>query len=99
MLHSYTRVFVHFVWSTKGRERLLINDARSQILSHILGYAKENSVIIDEINIQPDHLHVLIELKSDQCIEDIAKHIKGESSHWMNAQNIIPQNFFWQRWV
>ncbi|MCZ6775353.1 MAG: IS200/IS605 family transposase [Ignavibacteria bacterium] len=97
MLHSYTKILVHLVWATKKRDKLLTKEARPQVLEHIAAYGRDNNISIDSLNLQMDHVHVLITLLSNQKIDDIVRLPKGESSHWINAENIIPQKFSWQR--
>ena len=97
MLHSYTKLYVHLIWGTKDRFNYFNKEIRDTIKNHILKYAKENNIEILSINIQSDHLHLLISLRSDQKVDDIVKRLKGESSHWINSENIIKPKFSWQR--
>jgi len=97
MLHSYIKLYVHIIWGTKERFNYFNFEIRDIIKKHILDYAKENNIEILSINVQPDHLHLLISLRSDQKVDDIVKRLKGESSHWINSENIIKPKFSWQR--
>lgn len=97
MLHSYVRVYIHLIWSTKGRVPTLIKEVRPKVTEHLIANAKEKNIGIDTINVQMDHSHALVALSSDQKIDDIVRLLKGESSHWINAENIIRQKFSWQR--
>jgi REP element-mobilizing transposase RayT len=36
-------------------------------------------------------------MRSDQNIDDVAKLLKGESSHWINSEYLIKLKFSWQR--
>ena len=65
MLHSYVKVFIHLVWSTKNREPFLRKDVHPIIVQHILDYAKTQKIFINAINIQKEHIHVLITMRSD----------------------------------
>ena len=96
MPHSLCRVFVHFVWTTKKAQRLLPSTARSKLRDHMLHEARTHSVAIYAISIQPDHVHMLVSLSSSQRIDDIAKQLKGESSHWINHNDLIAGRFSWQ---
>jgi REP element-mobilizing transposase RayT len=96
MSHSLVKVHIHYVWSTKYGERLLIGDAREQVKNHISQYANQNNLHVEALTIQPEHVHLLVLLGRDQKIEDIAKLVKGESSHWINEHNIIKPKFSWQ---
>jgi putative transposase len=58
---------------------------------------KPKNIIVDALGIQKEHLHALISLRSDQNIDDVAKLLKGESSHWINSENLINPKFSWQR--
>ncbi len=97
MTHSYTQIFVHLVWSTKDRRRFVTNQLRPQLFHHFIEYCKLNNIYIDSLGIQPEHVHVLINLRSDQKVDDVVKLIKGESSHWINEENLIRPKFGWQR--
>jgi REP element-mobilizing transposase RayT len=97
MLHSYIKVFIHLTWATNKREKLLKKEIRPLILKHIAEYARTSQINLEALNVQAEHVHTLIKLLSDQKVESIVHLLKGESSHWINSENIIPQKFFWQR--
>ena len=92
----YTKVMIHFIWTTKNRIPIISKDLKPLLLSHI----KENSILkqifIDTLNCVEDHIHLLISLGTEQKISKIAMLIKGESSFWINKQKIIKQKFEWQ---
>ena len=96
MAHSLCRVYVHFVWTTKNVQRILISSARPRVHKHLFENARENSIFVETLNIQPEHVHLLIKLSQRQTVEDVAKMLKGESSHWINLHNIIEPKFAWQ---
>ena len=77
MLHSYTKILVHLVWATKKRDKLLTKEACPQVLEHIAAYGRDNNISIDSLNLQMDHVHVLITLLSNQKIDDIVRLLKG----------------------
>jgi len=97
MLHSFVKIWIHIVWSTKKRTRLILPEKAIIIRENILEYAKENEILLESINIQPEHVHALILLPSDKMVKDIVKSIKGESSHYINASKLFQQPFSWQR--
>ena len=92
----YTKVMIHFIWTTKNRMPIISKDLKPLLLSHI----KENSILkqifIDTLNCVEDHIHLLISLGTEQKISKIAMLIKGESSFWINKQKIIKQKIEWQ---
>ncbi|MFA9392255.1 MAG: IS200/IS605 family transposase [Prolixibacteraceae bacterium] len=93
----YLYVYIHFVWSTKNRVPYLKSEEiRKTLWRHIKENAFKKGIFIDTINGYAEHCHCLISLGSNQTIEKIMQLIKGESSYWMNQQNLISEKFEWQ---
>jgi putative transposase len=92
----YTKVLIHFIWSTKNRERLITKELKPLLLNHIKENSLKKGIHIDCLNCVEDHIHLLISLGTEQTISKLAMLIKGESSFWINKQNIIKQKFEWQ---
>ncbi|MBU0701162.1 IS200/IS605 family transposase [bacterium] len=97
MLHSHVKIWVHIIWSTYNRERILHKDLRSKLFRHLLDSSKGLGIITEQINIQPEHVHCLIDLPSDKNLADIVKGLKGESSRWINEEGLVEGRFKWQR--
>jgi len=94
---SYTKLWVHAVWATKNRIPLLHDRIRHKVFNHIRQNAREKNIFIDQINGYTDHIHCLISLKPDQTIGKSIQLIKGESSFWINKNQITNLKFQWQR--
>src|SRR6266542_4004145 len=47
--------------------------------------------------VNPDHVHALIDLPPNRPIEEVVQLLKGESSHWVNENNLVSGKFGWQR--
>jgi len=47
--------------------------------------------------VNPDHVHVLVDLPTNQSIEQMMHLFKGASSHWINQSNLLPCKFAWGR--
>lgn len=65
------------------------------IIRHINENAKEKGIFIDTINGGKEHVHCTISLGSDQTISKVIQLIKGESSRWINKQNLFRGMFEW----
>lgn len=92
----YTKVLLHFIWSTKNREPLINKELKPLLLQHLKENSIKKEIFIDAINCVSDHIHLLISLGTEQTIAKTAMLIKGESSFWMNKQNLIKSKFEWQ---
>lgn len=95
--HAYVRHYVHLVWSTYKRERIFTREIRLQLFEHLVERCKELGVVMEKLNVQPEHVHMLFQQPFDKTLPEIPKLLKGESSHWLNEQQILRGKFRWQR--
>jgi len=92
----YIKIWIHLIFSTKNRDNLITKQLKPQLLEHIKENSINKNIYIDFMNCVNDHIHLLISLNSEQSISKITQLIKGESSHWINKNNLIPNKFEWQ---
>lgn len=92
---SWVRVWIHLVFTTKNRERILATKEKRELLfGHIKENAKRKKIFLDVVNGYDNHVHFLISLSKDLTISKTAQLIKGESLHWFNKA--FNENLFWQ---
>jgi putative transposase len=75
---------------------LATKELREKVWQHVRQNGKEKGIFIDFINGYSDHCHCLVSLAADQTIQKVMQLIKGESSFWINKQELIKQKFEWQ---
>ena len=93
----YIKVYIHFVWSTKNREPFLNSkELRLKVWDHIRENAKAKGIFVDFVSGYSDHCHCLVSMGMDQTIQKIMQLIKGESSFWINKNNLCSGKFAWQ---
>ena len=93
---GYIKIWIHLVWTTKDRQPILLKEIRQTVFEHIRNNAKSKDIYIDFINGHAEHVHCLISLKSNQNIDKILMLLKGESSFWINRNNLTQAKFEWQ---
>jgi REP element-mobilizing transposase RayT len=93
---GYIKIWVHLVWTTKNREPILTKEIRPNIFNHIRENAENKGIYIDFINGHLEHVHCLISLGPGQNIDNILMLLKGESSNWINKNEIFREKFKWQ---
>ncbi len=93
---SFLRVWIHFIWTTKNREKLIDDTIRVKVIEHIKKNCKEKDIWLDTVNCVSDHIHLMISLGAEQTISKVIMLIKGESSHWINKNNLTKRKFEWQ---
>src|ERR1700733_13378041 len=96
MGRNYISNHVHFVFSTKNRERNLTPEIRKRLWQYIGGIAKENGMEPIVIGGYEDHCHALISLQSSMPVSKAAQYLKGGSSRWLSETFPEMQNFKWQ---
>ncbi len=96
MSHSFTKIWIHTIFSTKDRVPLLKDHFSDQIYVHINGQLSDLGCVVRLINGTEDHLHILFMLSPDKTIAQVMKAIKGVSSHWINQQDFLNAKFTWQ---
>lgn len=93
----FIKIYIHLVFSTANRIPLLNStELRVKVWKHIKENASNKGIYLDLINGFSDHCHCLISLGSDQNIEKIVQLIKGESSFWINKNQLTKGKFSWQ---
>lgn len=78
---TYWRIYYHFVWGTKNREPVLLGVNAEIAMKAIRAEALDLRSIIHALAVQPDHVHLAISTPPVHGPAEIAKQIKGKSSH------------------
>ena len=96
-LHSYSRMWVHLVWGTLRREGMLTKVAATKVSRFLTEQAATKQIYMKINFVNSDHVHALIELPTNLCVEDVVQLLKGSSSHWVNECNLVMGKFGWGR--
>lgn len=96
-LHSYSRVWLHLVWATLERRRLLTKPAATKLSEYLYQYSSEKGVYMKINFVNPEHVHALVDLPTSLSIEEMVQLFKGGSSHWINHSDLLPSKFAWGR--
>lgn len=81
----------HVVWCPKYRRKVLVNGVDIRLKELIKSIAAEIQVDIIEMEIMPDHVHILLGVDPQFGIHKAVKTIKGTTSR------ILRQEFPWLR--
>lgn len=76
----------HIVWCPKYRKKILTQKVSSRLQEIIFQIAKETGSEIIEIEIMPDHVHMLCEVDPQFGIHSFIKIIKGRSSRLLRQE-------------
>lgn len=92
----FVKIWIHAVWATKNRKRLLDKTTRPILFKHIHQHSLKKEILMDCVNGYEEHVHCLFRLKTNQTISEIMQILKGESSFWLNKQKLIKNKLIWQ---
>lgn len=70
----------HVIWCPKYRRKVLANGVDVRLKELILSISKEYSFDILEMEIMPDHVHLLVDVDPQFGINKVVKTIKGKTS-------------------
>ena len=76
----------HVVWCPKYRRKVLVDGVDSRLEELIIQICQEIQVDIIEMEIMPDHLHLLIEVDPQFGIHKAIKLIKGRTSRILRQE-------------
>ena len=96
MANTYSNLFYHIVFSTKGREDFITPDIEERIWAYIGGIARKHELIAVQVGGIENHIHVLILAKPKVAPSEIVQWLKGESSRWIHETFPDLHSFAWQ---
>ena len=76
----------HVVWCPKYRRKVLVGDIETRLRELITQTCFEIKTDIIELEIMPDHVHLLIEVDPQFGIHKAIKQIKGRSSRYLRKE-------------
>jgi REP element-mobilizing transposase RayT len=96
MANTYTRIYIHIVFTVKGRQNLIEKKWKDDLYKYICGIVNGKEQKVYAIGGIADHIHILISIKPDIAISDLVRDIKSNSSKWINEKRMVKGKFQWQ---
>jgi putative transposase len=96
-IHGQAAVWLHIIWGTLYRRPILLPPVDRLLSDHLAANALENGITMRVNRVLPDHVHALVQLPTGLSLEQVVKLLKGESSYWINQEELIPGGFSWGR--
>ncbi len=82
----YFRCTYHVVWCPKYRRGVLTGPVETRLKEIIRAVAAELRVAIVEMEVMPDHVHLLMDVDPSFGIHRVVKRMKGRSSHDLRSE-------------
>ena len=95
-MSTYTQILYQIVFSTKNREKTLLESQREQLFAYIWGVLKNKKCHLYRIGGVEDHLHIVTHIHPMVALSILVKDIKLSSSKFIKQENIFPYFNGWQ---
>lgn len=76
----------HVAWTTKYRRKVLVEGVDARLKGVIVEMASELQCDVLELEVMPDHVHVLCEVDPQLGIHRFVKRVKGRSSRVLRQE-------------
>jgi putative transposase len=84
--HSVFSCQYHIIFCPKYRRRVLINDIEKRLKELLLAKQDDYSYTIVEMEVMPDHVHLLLDINPEVGINNIVGRIKGYTSNTLRKE-------------
>lgn len=84
--HTLHLIVYHIIWCPKRRRKVLIGKVAERLDQLICEVVNENEWEVLTLAIQPDHVHLFLRANPYTLPTDIARLIKGRSSHILREE-------------
>ena len=93
--HTKHRNMYHIVWISKYRRKVLRKNIAIRIEFLLKQCANFNRWQIHELNVNPDHVHMLVQLRPNVSVSKAVQLFKGGSSRVMRLEFPELEEFLW----
>ncbi len=98
--HTVWCCVYHIVFCPKYRYNILKGGAGVQVRNYLYKLcSQKDQVIIEEINIQPDHVHMVISIPPKYAVSDVMGFLKGKTALKLFQEQKSLRKRYWGRHV
>jgi putative transposase len=96
--HSMKICWLHLIWSTKERFPYFSDTSKAQeVISILKEICADHEIYYKTGYINPEHVHLLVDLPVGLSIEKLMQFLKGTSSHKINEEEMFKVRFSWAK--
>jgi putative transposase len=93
--HTKHRLQYHLVWVPKHRKRVLLGKVASRLKGLLYEATKVNGWAIQELSVQRDHVHMLLQIGPEMSVSRVMQFIKGGTSVKLRKEFPELEEFIW----
>lgn len=96
MRQPFAQLFVHLVWATWDRLPLITPHLEAPLYACMCAECRKLKVEVIALNGVEDHVHLLVRIPTTIAVAELAKQVKGSSSHLATHEVPGGDGFKWQ---
>jgi putative transposase len=93
---NYIQFYVHAIFAVKYRMAVLEESWEDRLQKYITGIVQNHGHKMLAVNNVYDHVHMFFGLNPNQSVSKLMQHVKGDSSGWINQNQLTRRKFNWQ---
>lgn len=94
--HAIWHCTYHIVWTPKYRYRILKGKVKEDLSAMIHSLLGQNSCFLEELNIQNDHVHLIVKIPPKKSISQMMGILKGKTAVRMfNKHKHLKTKLYW----
>lgn len=96
MGQSLVKNYIHLVFSTKYRQKLIYPSVEAELHAYLGGICNKLECQPIKIGGYHDHVHILRRLSKKIALMKLVEEVKSHSSKWIKTKGGAYENFYWQ---
>ncbi len=96
MGQSLVKNYIHIVFSTKHRQKLIYLPIEEELYAYLGGICTNLECSPIKIGGSTDHIHILCMLSKKIALMSLVEKLKSHSSKWIKTKSDNLKNFYWQ---
>lgn len=97
MANTYTKIYLHVVFSTKDCKSLIKPEFEARLWAYLGGIANRNNIKALAVGGTSDHIHLLMSISPTMPVSKAVQLLKGGASKWLNDHFFEKRTFAWQK--
>ncbi len=95
-MSTYTQILYQIVFSTKNREKTMIEMGQENVYRYIWGILASKKCHLYRIGGVEDHIHIVTHVHPSIAVADLIKDIKLATSNFIKSEKVFPNFKGWQ---
>ena len=96
MGQSLVKNYIHIIFSTKHRQKLILPSIENELFAYLVGICNELECKSQRVGGYLDHIHIVCRLSQKIALMKLMEVLKSHSSKWIKTKGKEFENFFWQ---